>query len=142
MYSGDIRRSLQITKRAVEICRDKHYSQPNLDKTAPLTKVTYQDVICAFDELFNSKTVQVLQNLQKSEVVTILAIYIELQQKGSERVALDDVQDRYNIITRQTLTWGAKVQTNIFCEVIKRLQAFGLIKMQVDRAKITDNVHL
>jgi len=26
MYSGDIRRSLQITKRAVEICRDKHYS--------------------------------------------------------------------------------------------------------------------
>jgi hypothetical protein len=60
MYSGDIRRSLQITKRAVEICRDKHFSQENLDKKAKLTSVTYQDVICAFDELFNSKTVKVL----------------------------------------------------------------------------------
>ena len=57
MYSGDIRRSLQITKRAVEICRDKHFGQPNYDKNADLTKVTYQDVIWAFDELFNSKTV-------------------------------------------------------------------------------------
>ena len=43
---------------------------------------------------------------------------------------------------RQSLGWGAKVQTSIFCEVIKRMQAFGLIKMQVERTKITDNVHL
>lgn len=41
MYSGDIRRSLQITKRAVEICRDKHFGQENLDKKAKLTIVTY-----------------------------------------------------------------------------------------------------
>ena len=41
MYSGDIRRSLQITKRAVELCRDKHFSQENLDKKAKLTIVTY-----------------------------------------------------------------------------------------------------
>ena len=63
MYSGDIRRSLQITKRAVEICRDKHFNQENFNKSAALTKVTYQDVICSFDELFNSKTVEVLKNL-------------------------------------------------------------------------------
>ena len=56
MYSGDIRRSLQIAKRAVEICRDNHLSK-GLPKSAPETKVNYQDVIAAFDELFNSKTV-------------------------------------------------------------------------------------
>ena len=54
MYSGDIRRSLQITKRAIEICQERHSLE---DK---ITKVAYQDVIVAFDELFNSKTVKVL----------------------------------------------------------------------------------
>jgi hypothetical protein len=47
--------------------------------------------MCAFDELFNSKTVQVLNSLQKMEVVAVLALFHELQVKGSERVALDDV---------------------------------------------------
>jgi len=59
MYSGDIRRSLQIAKRSVELCRDKHF-EAKLPAGTPETKVTYKDVIDAFDELFNSKTVKVL----------------------------------------------------------------------------------
>ena len=61
MYSGDIRRSLQITKRAVELCRDEHFS--NDQKNMPLMKgnkkrvmnkggLTYcemSDVLEAFD---------------------------------------------------------------------------------------------
>ena len=61
MYSGDIRRSLQITKRAVELCRDEHFS--NDLKNMPLMKgnkkrvmnksgLTYcemSDVLEAFD---------------------------------------------------------------------------------------------
>lgn len=34
-YSGDIRRSLQVTKRAVEICRDKYLKKYNGDLTKP-----------------------------------------------------------------------------------------------------------
>jgi len=61
MYSGDIRRSLQITKRAVEICRDNHFSlAKDKQQSLGLTQVTYKDVMKAFDELFNSKVVLVL----------------------------------------------------------------------------------
>ena len=45
-------------------------------------------------------------------------------------------------MVRNILGWQVRVQTSTFCEVIKRLQAFGLVKMQVERSKITDNVHL
>jgi Cdc6-like AAA superfamily ATPase len=40
MYSGDIRRSLQIAKRAVEICRDKHFAAHGKG-SRELTNVTY-----------------------------------------------------------------------------------------------------
>lgn len=53
--------------------------------------MTYNEVIAAFEELFNSKTVHVLQTLQKNEVVTVLALYNELQQKKCEKVLIDDV---------------------------------------------------
>lgn len=128
MYSGDIRRSLQITKRAVEICRDQHFST-HKDKAAPLTHVTYNEVIAAFEELFNSKTVHVLQTLQKNEVVTVLALYNELQQKKCEKVLIDDVQDKCSAILKGVLGWQAKIQTHIFREIIKRLQAFGIVNM-------------
>lgn len=108
MYSGDIRRSLQITKRAVEICADRHF-QINTKKDTPLTKVVYQDVISAFDELFNSKTVKVLASLQKNEVIAILALHHELQVSKCERVNLDNVHDRCNTILRNVLGWSSKI---------------------------------
>lgn len=46
-YSGDIRRSLQITKRAVEICRDQ--------SEGTNMKVEVKHVLTAFDELYASK---------------------------------------------------------------------------------------
>jgi hypothetical protein len=141
MYSGDIRRSLQITKRAVELCRDRHQASC-LKEDAPLTKVVIQDVIGAFDELFNSKTVKVLSTLQRNEVVAILALHHELHVSKSERVNLDNVHDRCNAILRQVLGWSSKIQTNIFREIIKRLQAFGLVNLTIEHCKITENVHL
>jgi len=45
-YSGDIRRSLQISKRAVEICRDEVYGRegpPQNSRTAPQT-VNYNHI--------------------------------------------------------------------------------------------------
>lgn len=104
LYSGDIRRSLQLTKRAVEICRDKHIKEFG-ECDVDLTKVTYKNVMDAFDELFNSKTVQVLRTLQKMEVVVVLALHHELAHRKQERVSLDDVQDRCNAILKNTLKW-------------------------------------
>jgi hypothetical protein len=70
-----------------------------------LTHVTYNEVILAFEELFNSKNVQVLQALQKNEVVAVLALYNELQSQKLEKVLIDDVQDKCNAILKTVLGW-------------------------------------
>ena len=77
MYSGDIRRSLQITKRAVELCREQHFATKSANDK--LTPVTFKHAMAAFDDLFHSKTVQVLQNLMHNEMVVIIALNLELK---------------------------------------------------------------
>lgn len=139
MYSGDIRRSLQITKRAVEICRDKDLLRE--DKSGR-TKVNYTHVLDAFEEMFNSKTVKVLGSLKKAEVIVMLALWHELQIQQTERVLLDTVQDRCNVILKQYLAWQTKMQTASFLSIVKRLQAFGIVSLQIEHHKIVDNQHL
>jgi Cdc6-like AAA superfamily ATPase len=90
IYSGDIRRSLQITKRAVEICRDQHQAKPASQQHIQ-TLVNYEHVLAAFDELFNSKSVKVLSSLKKAEVIIVLALYNELDNRKVERVNIDHV---------------------------------------------------
>ena len=139
MYSGDIRRSLQITKRSVEVCRDRHLAK-KLPKGAPITRVIFSDVIEAFSELFNSKTVHVLQNLQRNESLVTLALLSELISQKKEKILLDDVLDRFN--SMQAILSGARVQGHMFREMVKRLQAFGIVLMQIEHSKICENVHL
>lgn len=55
---------------------------------------------------------------------------------------MDSVQDRCNAILRDILGWQSKLQTGTYREIVKRLQAFGLINMTIESHKITDNVHL
>ena len=85
--SGDIRRSLQITKRAVEICRDEYQKGP----TDNLKKVSVDHVIKAYDEMSNSKTVQVLRGLRKLEVLVIISLFLELKSCKQSKVLMDRV---------------------------------------------------
>ena len=79
MYSGDIRRSLQITKRAVELCREEYRANKEKDPQAKLVPVTFKFAHMAFNDLFNSKTVQVLKELMINEMYVILALHLELK---------------------------------------------------------------
>lgn len=54
-YSGDIRRSLQVAKRALEITREEYQATYGGDNSKPLITVNYQHVLRAFNELYNSK---------------------------------------------------------------------------------------
>jgi Cdc6-like AAA superfamily ATPase len=96
-YSGDIRRSLQITKRAVEICRDSYLKNKN-NLGRPLPKVGIKHIMDAYEEMSNSKTVHVLKSLRKYEVLVILALFLELKSSKLEKVLMDKVQDRCQII--------------------------------------------
>ena len=153
MYSGDIRRSLQITKRAVELCRDEHFSHPKgklpkekgssrrfLNKDG-LSMTDLWDVNNAFNQLFNSKTVKVLQSLRTNEVIVLLSIFSVLRSQKAEKVLLDKVHDQCNYFLRTILRYGI-IKSSVFREIVKRLQAFGLVSLQIEHQKLTDNVHL
>ena len=55
------------------------------------TVATYEHVLSAVDELFNSKTVKVLQALKKAEVIVVLALYNETENRKVECVSIDHV---------------------------------------------------
>jgi len=90
-YSGDIRRSLQITKRAVEICREswlqkcekaaeKNGTKPDEEaRNIKLDPVTMTNAMSAFDELQKSKVVKVLKGLRRLEVLLVVALWLELK---------------------------------------------------------------
>lgn len=71
---------MQITKRAVELCRDEYLDKEKESECkVAIIKVTIGHVITAYDEMSNSKTVQVLKGLRKFEVLVIIALYLELK---------------------------------------------------------------
>ena len=114
-----------------------------------------------------SKTVQVLKGLRKLEVLVVIAMFLELKQRRQEKVLMDYVQDRCeNLIkslkdNRHNLfdedqqkveyknklgqelrynNWKTTIfTTTIFRDIVKRLQAFGLINLVVESHKLVDN---
>ena len=98
----------------------------------------------AFNELYKAKTIQVLQQLCKEEVLMLLALFLELRTTKSEKVLMEDVQDRINTIRNQAEQRSRQnhINTNLFRQIVKRMQAFGLISMEIMNTRITDNVFL
>jgi len=95
-------------------------------------KVTVSHVLSAFEELYSSKTAVILRSLRKYEVLTVLALYMELYICKGDRVLLDKVQDRCdNMLV--ILEWDYKIMpSNIFREIVKRLNAIGIITMVIE----------
>ena len=163
-YSGDIRRSLQITKRAVEICRNQHFR--NQDKkmgrktsrkevAKSLLKVSIDHVVCAYDEMSKSNIVNVMKGLRRFEVLTLIALYLENHRV--EKVSLDILQDRCHTILKAMQDQEINMQkgnlfvveqieeydrygnwdrsfmtTQMFREIVKRLQSYGLISLLIE----------
>lgn len=152
-YSGDIRRSLQVAKRALEITRDEYTTKYGNDYSKKLISVTFMQVVRAFEELYNTKQCILLKSLRRFEILVIMAIYLEFITSKSEKVLLDRVQDRCDNMLSQlnwfTSTSGqvtlaskrAVMPSNTFREIVKRLQSFGILNISVESGKITDNVH-
>ena len=81
--SGDIRRGLQICKRAVELCRAEHMESGR----AELTAVQIQHINKAYNELHDGKNVQVMRTLRKYEIMVLVALTLEA--RGSEKVLVE-----------------------------------------------------
>lgn len=75
-------------------------------------------------------------------MLVIIALHLELVTHKLEKALLDKVQERVDNML-PLLEWRHKtIPTNAFREIVKRLHSFGLVSLQVESSKITDNVHL
>lgn len=83
-----------------------------------------------------------LRSLRNYEVLVVLAIYLELLVHKREKVLLNDVQTRCDTMLKHMEWKHQSISTNVFREIVKRLHSFGLVSMQIENTKITDNVWL
>ena len=65
-----------------------------------------------------------------NEVVVLLALHLELKAQGAERVLMDAVLRKTNYLFGVQQMTGLK--TSVFREIVKRLQAFGLLTLQIE----------
>jgi hypothetical protein len=72
----------------------------------------------------------------------LFALYLTLKSKNAEKVLLEDVQDRINTLRKQIDQWVQPIHTSLFRQIVKRLQAFGLVSMEIMPNRIIDNVFL
>ena len=72
-------------------------------------------------------------------MMVILALNLELKSQGAERVLMDRVQRKVNYLFNSEHLTG--LSTNTFREIVKRMQAFGLLNLQLE-SKIIDNCFL
>ena len=140
-YSGDIRRSLQVAKRALELTRDEYYKTYKGDMSKKLINVSYKHVISAFEDLYNTKQTQLLKSLRKYEVLVVIGVFLEQIKTKNEKVSLEKLQDRCDAMLMKinwfadksgSVTTRKKIPSNTFREVVKRLQSFGLLNVTVD----------
>ena len=66
-----------------------------------MPKVGLRHIIDAYDEMANSKTVKVLKGLRKFEIIVIISLFLELKTQRTDKVLMDSVQDRCEIILNQ-----------------------------------------
>lgn len=57
---------------------------------------------------------------------------------------MEDVQDRMNTIRGHAAgkSKGLMINTSLFRQIVKRMQAFGLVTLEIMSMRITDNVFL
>ena len=74
----------------------------------------------------------------------LLALFLEMNCNNVEKVLMDTVQDRANVIRYQADRIGKQIpiKSSLFREIVKRMQAFGLVNMEIMPQRITDNVFL
>ena len=75
----------------------------------------------------NSKSVRVLESLRKMEVLIIIALYLELRNRKTDKVLIENVQDRCDMIINQLKNRQKKLG-----EVTRERQAANGMENEVD----------
>ena len=135
--SGDIRRALQIARRAAEICdrdaREKGQTDgPNtsVPEMAPL--VTIRHINLAHKELTSTAYMLAVKSASRFERLMLAAVVLQIRSSGREELIYDDVVRRFESICRTR--GGAPSQHPVGMEIkalVRRLAASGLLALEL-----------
>lgn len=139
--SGDIRRALQVCKRATEMAKHeamrKNRGNQGEFEMVPIEMTHIQK---AFIELYNSKNTLLLKALRKYEKLVILGVMIEASRgTGQDKVKLSDIINR---VTGMAENLGYdRLSMSEIMEILLRLKSFGVVAITNEKPKL-DNIHI
>ena len=92
--NGDLRRLLQICKKAKEIFYNERKQLNNEKVKYKINKITKNHIIKACNELFDCKLVKVISSLKNSEKIILMTI---LANTNGGKIKISDIFDKKNI---------------------------------------------
>ncbi|CAI2383147.1 unnamed protein product [Moneuplotes crassus] len=137
--SGDFRRALLVCKRAIEICKYDHLGSKKSCVGNHQEKVQFEHIMRAFDELFNSKTDEILRSLRKCEKWAIESVISEMDKSHLDRISLNKAKERLrDKATHQTGDKSYLKDTEA-SEIYLRLQNLGIIIISEEKRNLKDS---
>jgi origin recognition complex subunit 1 len=89
--SGDVRRCLELCRRAAEIATERHAAQGADNEV----KVTIRDVDTAIREAFNTPQLRMIRHSPLMERLLLAAVHLESRYAGRCEVSLEGAYNRY-----------------------------------------------
>jgi Cdc6-like AAA superfamily ATPase len=137
--SGDIRRALQVCRRATEMAKAEWDKQRKENKGDKIIDVSVSHVQKACIELYNSKNTLLLKALRKYEKIVIISIMIETLMDHQDKVKLPNITTRIYGIS-EAFSYDKLTQGEIM-EILLRLKAFGMIGITNEKPLLFKTSH-
>lgn len=127
--SGDMRRCLQISKRAVEIARAKYAES----KASDPIKVNIEHLVSASNELFNSRITALIRCLTKYEILMLAALILERAHAKTDIIKWHRLYDRFESVTQKM--GATTIRSTDMDYITTKLMGFGLVSSDDTRCK-------
>ena len=127
--NGDLRRLLQICKKAKEIFYNERNQLNNEKVKYKINKITKNHIIKACNELFDCKLVKVISSLKNSEKIILMAI---LANTNGGKIKISDVYDKKNVFIEKFNEKNDNFRNNIKMNWEEfQIIVYNLVKLKI-----------
>ena len=127
--NGDLRRLLQICKKAKEIFYNERNQLNNEKVKYKINKITKNHIIKACNELFDCKLVKVISSLKNSEKIILMAI---LANTNGGKIKISDIYDKKNIFIEKFNEKNDNFRNNIKMNWEEfQIIVYNLVKLKI-----------
>lgn len=144
-YTGDVRRALQIARRAAEICDREHRNKKKKTSSSSTSSssssssksiekthlVTVQHIKTAHQELNNAPHVLAIKHTSVLERLFLASVVLKLRSTGIECIPFQDVADRFEGLCRgimgmQTNQQPTRSEVRNICHRLARIKILAV----------------